>query len=121
MQCTGNRAAKFNNYKAKIEKKRAGKDEGGGTEVECITVQRLVSHVEGKYQKYTRYSALTTIPLGFELNISNIKEACKRQFKCEDMDCDILVGKGGPSLTAGSCRDPPKKFEKEFPRMMKLI
>ena len=66
------------------------------------TVQRLSSNVEGRYQKYARIGALTMVPLGCEPTISNIKEACKRFFKAEDMDCDILAGERGPSWTETS-------------------
>ena len=42
------------------------------------------------------------VPLGCEPTISNIKEACKRFFKAEDMECDVLAGEGGPSWTETS-------------------
>ncbi|KXJ10632.1 Transient receptor potential cation channel subfamily M member 6 [Exaiptasia diaphana] len=93
------RGGKFNNFKAKVAKKRAGKDEAVGGVMEYITVQRLASHVEGRYQKYARIGALTMVPLACEPTLSNIKEACKRYFKCEDMDCDIVAGERGPSWT----------------------
>ncbi|XP_020904502.1 uncharacterized protein LOC110242811 [Exaiptasia diaphana] len=93
------RGGKFNNFKAKVARKRAGKDEAAGGVMEYITVQRLASHVEGRYQKYVRIGALTMVPLACETTLSNIKEACKRYFKCEDMDCDIVAGERGPSWT----------------------
>lgn len=42
------------------------------------------------------------VPLGCEPTISNIKEACTRFFKAEDMECDILAGERGPSWTETS-------------------
>ena len=60
------------------------------------------SNVEGRYQKYARIGALTMVPLGCEPTISNIKEACKRFFKAEEMDCDILAGERRPSWTETS-------------------
>ena len=57
-----------------------GKEEptGSGSDMDYITVQRLYSNVEGRYQKYARIGALAMAPLG---------EACKRFFEAEDMDC----------------------------------
>ena len=52
--------------------------------MEYITVQRLSSHVEGRYQKYARIGPLASVPLGREPTIQNIKEACKRYFNVED-------------------------------------
>ena len=42
------------------------------------------------------------VPLGCEPTISNIKEACKRFFKAEDMECDVLAGERGASWTETS-------------------
>ncbi|XP_078368275.1 myosin heavy chain kinase A-like [Oculina patagonica] len=93
----------FRAFKAKIAKKRMGKDESTGSgDMDYITVQRLSSNVEGRYQKYARIGALTMVPLGCEPTISNIKEACKRFFKAEHMECDILAGERGPSWTESS-------------------
>lgn len=61
------------------------------SDMDYITVQQLSSNVEGRYQKYARIGALSMVPLGCEPMISNKKEACKRFFKAEDMECDILV------------------------------
>lgn len=97
------RAGKFNSFKAKVAQKRASKDESvvGGV-VDYITVQRLASNVEGRYQKYARIGALNSVPLGAEPTLQNIKNACKRYFKCEDMDCDVVAGERGPSWTENS-------------------
>ena len=94
----------FRAFKAKVAKKRMGKEESTGSAVDMdyITVQRLSSNVEGRYQKYARIGALTIVPLGCEPTILNIKEACKRFFKAEDMECDILAGDRGPSWTETS-------------------
>ena len=59
--------------------------------MEYITVQRLSSNVEGRYQKYACIGVLTMVPLGCEPRISNIKETWKGFFKAEDMECDILA------------------------------
>ena len=81
-----------------------GKEEpkGSGSDMDYKTVQRLYSNVEGRYQKYARIGALTMVPLGCEPTISNIREACKRFFEAEDMDCDILADERGPSWTETS-------------------
>ena len=81
-----------------------GKEEptGSGSDMDYITVQRLSWNVGGRYQKYARIGALTMVPLGCEPTISNIKEACKRFFKADDMDCEILAGERGPSWTETS-------------------
>ena len=94
----------FEAFKAKIAKKRMGKEEstGSAADMEYITVQRLSSYVEGRYQKYAWIGALTMVPLGCEATISNIREACMRFFKAEDMECDILAGERGPSWTETS-------------------
>ena len=94
----------FRAFKAKIANKRMGKEEptGSASHMDYITVQRLSSNVEGRYQKYARIGALTMVPLGCEPTISNIKAACKRFFKAEDMECDILAGERGPSWTETS-------------------
>ena len=96
-----NNNEEFRAFKAKMAKKRMGKEEptGSSSDMDYITVQRLSSNVEGRYQKYARIGALTMVPLGCEPTISNIKEACKRFFKAEDMECDILAGERGPSWT----------------------
>ena len=66
--------------------------------MDYITVQRLSSHVEGKYQKYSRIGPLASVPLGEEPTTKNVKEACKHYFDVEDgMCCDILAGERGPS------------------------
>ena len=91
----------FQAFKAKVSKKREGKDEAIG-KMEYLTVQRLSSHVEGRYQKYARIGALTMVPLGSEPTVENIKAACKKHFKAENMDCDILAGERGPSWTETS-------------------
>ena len=94
------RKNQFQAFKAKIAKKRMGKEELRGTaEMDYITVQRLSSHVEGRYKKYARIGTPTMVPLGCEPTIANIKDACKRFFKADDMDCDILAGERGPSWT----------------------
>ena len=59
--------------------------------MEYITVQRLSSNVEGRYQKYACIGVLTMVPLGCEPRISNIKETWKGFFKAEHMECDILA------------------------------
>ena len=70
------------------------------SEMEYITVQRLSSNVEGRYEKYARISPLGMVPLGCEPTIDNIKTACERFFfNAEDMECDILAGERGPSWT----------------------
>lgn len=99
-----NNNEEFRAFKAKMAKKRMGKEEptGSASDMDYITVQRLSSNVEGRYQKYARIGALTMVPLGCEPTISNIKEACKRFFKAEDMECDILAGERGPSWTETS-------------------
>ena len=65
-------------FKAKIaKKKRMGKEEPkvGGSEMDYITVQRLSSNVEWRYQKYARMEALTMVPVDCEptSQISNWK------------------------------------------------
>ena len=64
-----------------------------------ITVQRLSSSVEGKWQKYARIGPLTMVHLGCEATRENIKKECKKHFNITDMDCDILDGERGPSFT----------------------
>jgi len=50
--------------------KRRGKEEATtSTDMDYITVQRLSSSVEGRYQKYARMGALTSVPLGCEPTI----------------------------------------------------
>ena len=59
----------FRAFKAKIAKKRMRKEEPmvGGSEMDYITVQRLSSKVEGRYQKYARIAGvLTMVPLDCE-------------------------------------------------------
>ena len=104
MSKRGKNNEEFRAFKAKMAKKRMGKEEptGSGSDMDYITVERLSSNVEGRYQKYARIGALTMVPLGCDSTISNIKEACKRFFKAEDMDCDILAGERGPSWTETS-------------------
>lgn len=89
----------FAKIKENIAQKRLRKDDNSnGTIMEYITVQRLSSHVEGKYQKYSRIGALTSVPLNCEPTIENIKQACKRHFNVpEGISCDILAGERGPS------------------------
>jgi len=96
-----NNFEEFCAFKAKMAKKRLGKEEptGSSSDMDYITVQRLSPNVEGCYQKYARIRALTMVPLGCEPTISNIKEACKCFFKAEDMECDILAGERGPLWT----------------------
>jgi len=99
-----NNNEEFRAFEAKMTKERMRKEEptGSASDMEYITVQRLSSDVEGRYQKYARIGALTMVPLGCEPTISNIKEACKRFFKAENMECDILAGERGPSWTETS-------------------
>ena len=67
----------FRALKAKIAKKRMGKEEPmvGGSEMDYITVQRLSSKVEGRYQKYARIGAPTMVHVDCEptSQISNWK------------------------------------------------
>lgn len=42
------------------------------------------------------------VPLDREPTIENIKEACRRFFHAEDMDCDILADERVPSWTETS-------------------
>lgn len=92
---------KWDSYKEKMSNKRTGKyDEGSCSgSMDYITVQRLSSTVEGKYQKYSRIGALTIVPLGCEPTLSNIKTACTNHFNLQEMECDLLAGERGPSYT----------------------
>ena len=85
MSKRSNRKDDFAKFKEKVAKKRRGKEEAEeattNTDMDYITVQRLSSSVEGRYQKYARIGALTSVPLGCEPTIQNIKEACKRHIQ----------------------------------------
>ena len=65
----------FRVFKAKIVKKRMGKEDPmvSGSEMAYITVQRLSSNVEGRYQRYARIGALAMVPLNCEPTTANIK------------------------------------------------
>ena len=52
--------------------------------------------------KSMRGLELAIVPLDCEPTIANIKAACERFFKAEDMECDILAGERGPSWTKTS-------------------
>ena len=52
--------------------------------MEYITVQRLSSHVEERYQKYARIEPSARIPLSWKPTIQNIKEACKCYLNVEN-------------------------------------
>ena len=96
--------AKWNGYKEKMAKKRCGKkDEAGpsGLGANSLTVQRLTSTVEGKYQKYSRMGPLTLVPMEKEATLENIKEACRKHFNT-NMECDVLAGERGPSYQDAS-------------------
>ena len=99
MSKRSNRKDDFAKFKEKVAKKRRGKEEATtSTDMDYITVQRLSSSVERRYQKYARIRALTSVPLGCEPTIQNIKEACKRHFDVADgIYCDVLAGERGPS------------------------
>ena len=91
--------AKWNGYKEKMAKKMCGKKDDAGPSrlgANSLTVQRLTSTVEGKYQKYSRMGPLTLVPVEKEATLENIKEACRRHFKT-NMECDVLAGERGPS------------------------
>lgn len=92
---------KWDSYKEKMSNKRMGKHDEGSCSgsMDYITVQRLSSTVEGKYQKYSRIGALTIVPLGCEPTLSNIKTACTNHFNLQEMECDLLAGERGPSYT----------------------
>lgn len=93
----------FAKFKERISKKRRKEDTTSKSDMDYITVQRLSSHVEGRYQKYARIGPLASVPLGREPTIQNIKEACMRYFNVEDgSHCDILAGERGPSWTETS-------------------
>jgi hypothetical protein len=93
----------FAKFKERISKKRRKEDTTSKSDIDYITVQRLSSHVEGRYQKYARIGPLASIPVGREPTIQNIKEACMRYFNVEDgSHCDILAGERGPSWTETS-------------------
>jgi len=85
MSKRSNRENDFAKFKEKVVKKRRGKEEATtSTNIDYIAVQRLLSSAEGRYQKYARIGALTSVPLGCEPTIQNIKEACKRHFDVAD-------------------------------------
>lgn len=94
------RNPKWEAFKEQASIKRQGKKEDGSSEKrDYITVQRLSSTVEGKWQKYARMGPLTMVHLGCEATLENIKKVCKKHFNVTDMDCDILAGERGPSFT----------------------
>ena len=94
------RNPKWEAFKEQASIKRQGKKEDVSSEKrDYITVQRLSSTVEGKWQKYARIGPLTMVHLGCEATLENIKKVCKKHFNITDMDCDILAGKRGPSFT----------------------
>ena len=102
MSKRSNRKDDFAKFKEKVAKKRRGKEEAT-TSTDYISVQRLSSSLEGRYQKYARIGALTSVPLGCELTIQNIKEASKRHFDVADgIYCDVLAGERGPSWSVTS-------------------
>ena len=86
-------------FKEQASTKRQGKKDGSCEKRDYITVQRLSSTVEGKWQKYARIGPLTMVHLGCEATLDNIKKVCKKHFNVTDMDCDILAGERGPSFT----------------------
>ena len=93
------RNPKLEAFKEQPSIKRHGKKEDGSSEKrDYITVQRLSSTVERKWQKYARMGPLTMVHLGCETTLENIK-VCKKHFNVTDMDCDILAGERGPSFT----------------------
>ena len=104
MSKRSNRKDDFAKFKEKVAKKRRGKEEATtNTDMDYITVQRLSSSVEGRYEKYARIGALTSVPLGCEPTIQNIKEACKHHFDVADgIYCDVLAGERGPSWSETS-------------------
>lgn len=95
------RNSKWDDYREKTSNKRTGNhdDRGISSSMDYITVQRLSSTVEGKYQKYSGIRALTIVPLGCEPTLSNIKTTCKNHFNLQEMECDLLAGERGPSFT----------------------
>ena len=95
------RNSKWDDYREKTSNKRTGNHDDGGISgsMDNITVQRLSSTVEGKYQKYSGIRALTIVPLGCEPTLSNIKTTCKNHFNLQEMECDLLAGERGPSFT----------------------
>ena len=83
----------FAKFKERISKKRRKEEKSSKSDMDYITVQRLSSHVERRYQKYARIGPLASVPFGGEPTIENIKEACKRYFNVEDGSCfDVLAG-----------------------------
>jgi hypothetical protein len=89
--------------KRELSKKRRKEDTTSKSDMDYITVERLSSNVEGRYQKYARIGPLASVPLGREPTIQNIKEACMRYFNLDDgSHCDILAGERGPSWTETS-------------------
>ena len=105
MSKRGNRKDEFAKFKEKISKKRRKEETTANSEMEYITVQRLSSHVKGKYQKYARIGALASVTLGREPTIQNIREPSKRYFDVGDgICCDVLAGERGPSWTETSQR-----------------
>ena len=94
------RNTKWEAFKLEALNKRQGKkDDANAEKRDYITVQRLSSSVEGKWQKYARIGPLTMVHLGCEATLENIKKECKKHFNITDMDCDILAGERGPSYT----------------------
>jgi len=91
-----NNFEEFCAFKAKMAKKRLGKEEptGSSSDMDYITVQRLSPNVEGCYQKYARIRLLTMVPLGCEPTISNIKEACKCFLKLKTWNVTFWLVKG---------------------------
>ena len=87
------RNPKWEAFKEQASIKRPGKKEDGSSKKrDYITVQRLSSTVEGKWQKYARMGPLTMVHLGCEGTLENIKKVYKKHFNVTDMDCDILAG-----------------------------
>ena len=69
---------KWDNFKKKHAEKRRKKDEKLPGVVDYLTVQRLITDVEGKCQKYGQIGPLAIVPFPYDtLTLDNIKKACK--------------------------------------------
>eukprot|EP00794_Sanderia_malayensis_P011552 gene11552-12744_t len=94
--------ADWNKFREKLANKRKGKGDKSNDEakVQWLTIQCLLSSVEGKCQKYGRIGPLKMVEVKGELTLEAIRIACKKAFHIfNNFECDLLAGERGPSYT----------------------
>ena len=82
-------------------KRNNPKKPGVGKVPSDILVQRMSSTASGRLKKYEPLDTRDFVPFEDyeELNLENIREACKRFYNAPAGSCDILASDRGPSCT----------------------